>query len=219
MILESLIAEFRRVMQDGQVPYLWTDDEICLYLTDAVKESCERALLIEDSTTVAVCAIALAIGTSTYPLHPTVLGIKRLTVDGVKIDESSIEELDGCDPNWQNQTGKPTRFVRMGDNAVLFYPTPDKIASAALTVYRLPLADLTMDDTDAEPEIRPQHHMRLMPWVYRCALLKQDAETLDKAKAAEYEGMFTQSFGERINAAVKRKQRDRRPPIVSMGAW
>ncbi len=51
--------------------------------------------------------------------------------------------------------------------------------------------------------------------MYRCAYLKQDAETFDKMKAGEYGALFTASFGERPDANVQRKQRDRRPPVVA----
>ncbi|WP_132750411.1 hypothetical protein [Simplicispira metamorpha] len=59
------------------------------------------------------------------------------------------------------------------------------------------------------------HHGGVRYWVYRCAYLKQDAETFDKMKAGEYGALFTASFGERPDANVQRKQRDRRPPVVA----
>ena len=59
MNVEAFIGEFRRVMADTAVPYLWSDEEVVTYLNDAVKEACERALLIEDRITTAVCSVAL----------------------------------------------------------------------------------------------------------------------------------------------------------------
>ena len=44
--------------------------------------------------------------------------------------------------------------------------------------------------------------------------LKQDAEVFDTSKAATSLALFVQSFGERPDANVQRKQRDRRPPVV-----
>jgi len=216
VIVEQLIAEFRRVLQDAELPYLWSDDEICLYLTDAVNEACTRASLIEDRTTAAVCAFSTVSNTASYPLHQSVHRIKRVTVDGYPLFETSVEYLDQVMRNWETKTGNPNFYMAEGETKIRLVPTPDDVYSVAMTVYRTPLLDLTTDDTDASPEIHSRFHMQLMPWVYRCALLKQDAETSDKARAAEYEGIFTASFGQRIDANVRRKQRDKRPPVVSM---
>jgi hypothetical protein len=48
------------------------------------------------------------------------------------------------------------------------------------------------------------------------AYLKQDAETFNPIKAAEYLGLFEQAFGERPDANVQRKRRDKRPRVVRM---
>jgi len=216
VIVEQLIAEFRRVLQDAELPYLWSDDEICLYLTDAVNEACTRASLIEDRATEDVCAFSTVVGTDSYPLHQSIHRIKRVTVGGYPLLETSVEYLDQVMQGWEARSGLPDFYLTEGETQIRLVPTPDKVYSVAMTVYRTPLDDLTIDNTDASPEIHPRFHMQLMPWVYRCALLKQDAETSDKARAAEYEGIFADSFGKRIDANVRRKQRDKRPPVVSM---
>lgn len=215
MTAEQLIAEFRRVLNDATPPYLWSNEEICLYLTDAVNEACTRAGLIEDRITPAVCSITTVADTDSYALHGSIHKIKRVAIGGYALAETSVEQLDGALPGWEAQSGEPVMYIVDGGKYLRLIPTPDKVYSVAMTVYRVPIEDITTDDLDMEPEIPAYLHMQLMPWVYRCALLKQDAETFDKARAAEYEGMFTASFGFRIDANIKRKQRDKRPPIVS----
>lgn len=216
MTVAQLIAEFRRVLQDAEQPYLWSDDEICLYLTDAVNEACVRASLIEDRTTDDVCAFTTDASTDSYPLHQAIHRIKRVVLDGYPLLETSVEYLDQVSPGWEAQSGKPTKYLTEGETSIRLVPTPDAAYSVAMTVYRTPLFDLEASATTDEPEIPARLHMQLLPWVYRCALLKQDSETFDKARAAEYDGIFTASFGQRIDANVRRKQRDKRPPVVSI---
>ena len=84
----------------------------------------------------------------------------------------------------------------------------------ALTVYRGALKPLSADIDTGKPEIPERFHERLMDWVLHRAYLKQDAETFDPAKAAQSLALFIQSFGERPDANVQRKRRDKRPPLV-----
>ena len=84
MKVEDFIQEFRSTVMDNEVPYFWTSENIVRYLNEAVQEACERAKLIEDRRTPAVCSLTLQAGISTYDLHPSVLEIKRLTLNGQK---------------------------------------------------------------------------------------------------------------------------------------
>ena len=67
---------------------------------------------------------------------------------------------------------------------------------------------------DFGAKIPERFHERLMDWVLHRAYLKQDADTFDPNKAATSLALFVQAFGERPDANVQRKQRDRQPPIV-----
>ena len=182
MTLEDIIAEFRRVRQDAQSPYLWSDEEITAYVNDAVNEACERALLIEDRTTSSVCAITLVIGQSSYPLHDAIVKVKRVALDGVVLRETSSEQMDRQDAYWETRTGKPRAYLLESNIGIRFDSKPTSAQTAALTVYRTPLASLIADNQSASPEVKTLYHLRLMPWVYRCALLKQDSEVLTKTK-------------------------------------
>ncbi len=219
MTLAEFIAEFRRVRDDTKPDYLWSDEEITSYLNDAVNEACERALLIEDRTTADVCTVSLSIGEPNYPIHDSIIKIKRVTLGGARLPETSVEAMDEEETFWENRSGKPTRFIRDGETSIRVVPTPVEAADLSMTVYRTPLEPLVVDRPDESPEIKSIYHYRLLPWVYRCALLKQDAETLDKDRALEQEILFTFNFGVRPDANVQRKHRDRNPPLVSMVSW
>lgn len=228
MDVEQFIARFRSVLDDqgnslggGEGDTLWSDDEIAGYLTEAVNEAAERALLIEDHTTPAACTITLQPGVGEYKLHPAVLRIKRLSWNGRPLSETSTEELDDEHLAWETLPGRPCRFVHTGSDTLRLFriPRAEDIAVAstlALTVYRTPLEPYSADNGSEVPELKTLYHDRLMQWMYRCAYLKKDSETFDPNAAAKHEAAFTASFGQRPDANVQRKRRDKRPPVVRM---
>ncbi|MBV7428055.1 MULTISPECIES: hypothetical protein [unclassified Acidovorax] len=221
MKVADFIEAFRSDLVDSSEPPLWSDADIVRYLNDAVQEACERAKLIEDRRTPAVCSITLEPDVSTYSLHPSVFEIKRATLRGRPLDETSVEEMDEECPGWENWKGTPRLFIfeqASGTQpaSIRMVRTPTQADTLALTVYRGALKPLSVDRCTEKPELPERFHERLKDWVYRCAYLKQDVDAMDKSKAAEYEVAFERSFGARPDANVQRKQRDRRPPIVAI---
>lgn len=221
MTLADIIKRFRLDRDDlVEASYLWSTKEIRSYLTSAMNEACERALLIEDRTTAACCTVTLVAAQHTYALNNSVIQVKRVTYDGVRIGETSIEQLDSDDASWESRLGAPTQFVMMGMNSMRLVPAPtaDTVADVAtvqITVYRKPLLPYTSySDTDAELEIPGVYHERLLEWMYRCALMKNDTEAIDLDRAANHERIFEAAFGVRPDANVQRKRRDRRLPVT-----
>lgn len=215
MTVAEFIARFRSEMADSAAPYLWSDDEIVAYLNEAVNEACERARLIEDSSTPEVCSLTLVPGQSEYLLHESVIDVRRVSFNGKKLGMTSVEEEDENDLTWESRKGaEPLRVIVSGTNRIRLVPEPTQAATVALTVYRTPLAALTNSAPTGSPEIPAIFHPRLKDWIYRCAYLKQDAETFDKSSADEFEGRFERSFGVRLDANVARKRRDRALPVT-----
>lgn len=228
MNVEQFIATFRSVLDDkakslegGTGDTLWSDEEIVGYLNEAVNEVAERALLIEDHTTPAACLITLQAGVAEYALHPSVIKIKRVSWNGRPLCETSTEELDCERLAWETLAGRPTSYIHSGADTLRLFriPRAEDLAVAstlALTVYRTPLTPFSVDDPFEVPEVKALYHDRLMQWMYRCAYLKQDADAFDPNAAAKHEAAFTASFGQRPDANVQRKRRDKRPPVVRM---
>lgn len=218
MQVGEFITTFREIVQDKQAPPFWSDERIVSYLNEAVQEACERARLIEDRS----MTLDLEPGQDTYRMHASVFEIKRLSLRGRPLDETSVEELDCDSPGWETRTGQPRCFVfepaSGGQPArVRLVPTPAGADTVSLTVYRgakQALASGDRSDRTAQPEIPLRFHTRLMDWVMHRAYLQQDADTFDPAKAATSLALFVQAFGERPDANVQRKHSDRRPPIV-----
>ena len=219
MKVADFIEAFRDQVGDHVVPPFWPDAQIVRYLNEAVQEACERAKLIEDRLTPAVCSVTLAPDVSTYTLHPSVFEIKRVTLRGRPLDETSVEEMDADCPGWEALKGLPRAYIFEQASGIRpanirLVRTPTEADTIALTVYRGALKPLSADIDTAKPEIPERFHENLMDWVLHRAYLKQDADTFDPTKAAESKALFVQAFGERPDANVQRKQRDRSPPIV-----
>lgn len=219
MKVADFIDEFRSTVADHVEPPFWSSENIVRYLNEAVQEACERAKLIEDRATAAVCSIAAQAGESTYSLHPSVFEIRRLTFNGRRLDETSVEELDQDCPGWESRSGQPRAFIfeqasGVQPAKVRLVPTPTAAGSIAMTVCRGALKPLSADIDQARPELPERFHERLMDWVLHRAYLKQDADTFDPNKAAQSYALFVQAFGERPDANVQRKRRDKRPPVV-----
>lgn len=219
MNVASFIARFRSDLDDGVATYLWSDADIIRYLNSAIKEACERALLIEDRFTPDACRVRTVVGRADYDLHPSVIKVKRVVFRGHPLEETSIEAMDACSTGWETLSGDPRRYI-CSERSIRLVPTPITGENVALIVYRTQLEEFDTDPLvsgDDELEIGSIYHERLLDWVYRCAYLKQDAETLNKSKSAEFDLKFTESFGIRPDANVQRKRRDKRPPVVQMG--
>lgn len=217
MEVGEFITAFREIAGDKAAPFFWSDERIVSYLNEAVQEACERARLIEDRS----MTLELEPGQDTYRLHASVLEVKRLTCRGRPLHETSVEELDCDSPGWERRTGQPRCFVFEPTSGaqpakVRLVPTPATAEAAGLTVYRGARQLLEAGDPTGQPEIPARFHARLMDWAMHRAYLQQDADTFDPNKAATSLAQFEQAFGERPDANVQRKHRDKRPPVVRM---
>lgn len=209
---QDFIDRFRLDRDDRATPYFWTDDEILSYATEAETEACIRAKLLEDKTTAQCCTVTLEADTADYDLDASVFLVKRVTYLGRALTETSVEAMDAQDSNWEARTGEPCEFIQ-SEGKLRVIPIPVDDGELALTVYRTPLDPIT---DASEPEIPARLHLRLLDWMYHLAFLKQDVETFDAASAEKHSLKFEASFGERADANVQRKRRDRRLPVTRM---
>ncbi|XJC72750.1 hypothetical protein ACHFCA_17275 [Delftia tsuruhatensis] len=117
MRVEDIIRRFREAVRDTADPPFWSTEDIVEYLNEAVQEACERAKLIEDRATPAVCTITLEPGKSSYDLHRSVLQVKRLALRGRVLEETSVEQLDSTYGAWETRSGMPRYWVFDGANS------------------------------------------------------------------------------------------------------
>lgn len=214
----SLIAQFR-IEADDTVnnPYLWADEEIGAWLSEAEEEAAIRANLLYDTITAEVCQIAVVANTASYPLHAAITEIAYAqfvpTSDSTRVAMLTSKdrlELDRLNPRWRQETGEPRHFAQ-NDTTLTLFPRPSEAGALTLEAYRLPLAPL-VNDAD-EPEIGQAHHRHLVNWALFRAFSKPDAETIDPNRAAQAEDRFTRHFGLPVDADMRRAYRANTPHI------
>jgi hypothetical protein len=215
MNVGQFIERFRRDRKDEATPYLWSDAEIADdFLNDAVEEACQRAHLIEDNTS-DFTQISWLAGEVFALLPAYVLKVIRVTFDGRRLIETSIDELDAeCGSTWEDRAGTPSAFYFERNGTLRLYPIPTADADVKIRVSRLPVERYSADRDSEDVEIPVQWHVKLLNWMYRSALMKTDAETHDPVKAGQYEQAFEADFGYRHDANVERKHRDKSPNVV-----
>jgi hypothetical protein len=206
MTLGELRQLFRQLADDTKGKYLWSDDEVDRYINLAYFEAVRRAHIIFDSETQLVCSIDVVAGESLYQLHPSILRIRHDTVvfNGRQLGMISIQDaLPLCGANWMAVQRFPEYFaVDAKPGYIKLIHTPDCNGLLTFGVYRMPLEELA-NDTD-EPEIEGRYHAKLVHHALELAYLKQDVDTYDLNKSRMHAALFTQEFGQPINAHQER---------------
>lgn len=201
MQLLDLIKLFRSEVDDTAEPYLWSDDEAIEYANDAQNEACRRSRLIIDSSTAAICQIAVVANTATYALDPRVLFIRRARLTGLlPLKRKNVQDMDNCNPSWEDASSTtPTAFITDFETGkIRLYPTPNAAFTLNLMVVRTPLAE--MNDDRETPEINARYHRSLRFWMMYRAYGKQDTQANDPKKSIEALTLFEQEFGKKSSA-------------------
>lgn len=230
MTPSALFDLFRKDVVDEEAPYLWSDDEVWGYMDDAQKTFCRKAWGISDARS-ALTSLAIAEGDDWAEISPQILHIRhaRRASDGRDVTVMTFEQLQNAAARQDDYgvlhritidditTGPVSHLILgMEQDAVRLYP----IASADDTI-RLVLDRLsdTIDQDaveidDYQFEIPEKHHRGLLLWMKHLAYSKQDAETFDKGKAAEFEERFLRYCAD---ARVERERLEQPPGFMSYG--
>jgi hypothetical protein len=201
----ELLKSARLLLDDNRLPYLWSDDELILFINQSVNEAAIRSRCIVDSTTPDCSKITVVAGTAKYSVHDSVFQIDRVydSTNKKVLCKAGIYDLDIMDDGWQAREGKPTHYIeelnRYGEESdglrsISLYPIPDSDLTLNLTVFRTSIDSLTESD---QPEIPIQLHYQLLHWVAHLAFLKRDADTYNVKESDRHEQQFTLAFGER----------------------
>ena len=210
MNLEQLIQQFRVDADDLVQPYLWPDEWVAPWLTEAVNEAAVRGRLLYEASNPAVCQIAVAANAATHELHKSLFELVHLRFQATGAATSSVlsikarEELDRIRPGWRDETGTP-RYAVQDDTRITLVPRPEVAGTLHVEGYRVPLKALE-NDTD-KPELHEAHHRHLVHWALHRAFSKPDSETIDPQRAATAEAAFTRYFGPRPDADLRRSTR------------
>lgn len=177
----------------------WSNDDLVRYANAARDRMflIVRKLVIDSTTatdgTLPLCRIPLIAGTATYALSKKILGIIRLKL-ATQIQPMAAATVDELDRSydWENlPLGDPWAYcIDLASDSITFVPAPKANDTASLTVYRYPLARLTLDDEEADLGFREEYHEDLIPWILHLAFRKQDSEVYNPNLAEEYKRTF-----------------------------
>ncbi|QEL64778.1 hypothetical protein OTERR_13020 [Oryzomicrobium terrae] len=221
MTLAELIARYRLEAKDQVAPFFVSDDEVRGFLNEAQREACIRARLIHENSNTSVCNISVSVGKGTYKHHPALYEIThsgfKLAGEPVRRPVSlvSSEWLDANVRDWRDASGTPIYAIQK-DRALRLVPTPSAPGTLLLEGFRTQLDDL--EAKDDEPEINAIHHLHLVQWVLFRAFSIPDADIFDGKRAAVAESAFTDYFGLRPDADLRRSTREDVPQHVQ-GFW
>ena len=210
MTLEELIAQFRVDADDRVRPYLWDDEAVTGWFTQAVAEAAIRGRLLHESSNPTVCQIAVQAGVDAYPLHLALYEIDYLAFkpEGAEARQPvklvSRLEMDHIRPGWRDRTGR-VDYAIQSDTSIRLALMPDADGVLFIEGYRVPLAPL--EDDDDQPEIHQAHHAKLVHWALHRAFSIPDTETMDKGRAEAAEQAFTSCFGARPDSDLRRVTR------------
>ena len=216
MKVADLIASFRSDTDDWGTPKLWSDAEICGYLTEAEQEAAIRKHLLYDDYTLAITTYTVNPGSSRIARNPKMFEVTKvwLTAAGShnrrRLELVDRDLLDGLQPNWRRDSRHPD-FAVVSDQAILLPGLIERPYILELEGYRLPLVDLLATTTEQVPEIAPIHHRFLLHWALHRAYQKSDSETLNPGRSAAALVEFEQYFGYRNQANQGERNQSDRP--------
>lgn len=199
MTLADLIALYRADSMDAPDGQLCSDELLTIYANEAQDEACRRGQLLRDSSA-PVAVISFDAGAETVALDARVLRVLRAFVDGHQALPTSVEEMDHLVPGWQFQSlqDRPQRLVTgMTTGKLHLWPVPAQAGTIRMTVQRLPLKPMR---TEADsPEIRPELHRALVPWMLYRAYSREDTDLYNDTKAAVHLAKFEAEFGRKAS--------------------
>jgi hypothetical protein len=185
----DLRDQWRADVADIEQPTLWGDDEFIRWLDDAQTMFCRLTWSLGDASS-PLTKLTFAVGDTWVDTSPLITKIRdayRVT-DGTTIEILNYENLRQEGFRLDDKRG-PVRSLIIGIEAhkARLWPIPSVADTIQLVVDRLPLKAVI---EDGKLEIDAQHLLSLLYWVSHKAYSKQDAETYDRDRAAQFKQMF-----------------------------
>lgn len=216
--LKQLVERFRADATDEVEPHLFSTEFVKEALNEAEHEAAIRARLLHECDNERVCVIDLVPGKSAYRLHESLYELTHIMriEDGqqpVQLSITSVEWLNKEHPDWRTDRKYVLPYVVQTDTVLRLATPPAAAGQLRLEGYRLPLRAMCAD-TDT-PEIHTAHHDKLVHWALHRAFLQPDADGFDPQRAATSLAKFTEYFGLRPDADLRRETREDEPVNVS----
>lgn len=201
MNIEGLVTRIRgEFLSDDIGPkeshYRWKTLHIIASLSQAERELCKKLFLLKDSTTAAICQIAInaiaGVFPRSYAIDDRLLRIERLKFPGVTtpLIQTTTDILDQQDPGWDEAIGTPTHFVLDADDfSITFNRQPTTGGIVNMSVKRLPLTSIIEKAKSESPEIK-QLDDELIHGALKYLFIKPDLEGYDPDLSAKWARQF-----------------------------
>jgi hypothetical protein len=190
MTKPELLALFRTLADDAVAPYLCSDAQANLWISEAEREACERALFLRTGATHNITVIS---GTAAYTMHTGIIFIDRakLSSETKPLVKTTRAELDLSVHDWENVTGTP-KYYFIENRTITLYPKPDAGFTLNLDGSRRAASDM---------EIPANWHEALVYWVLYRFYSGRDADILNNSAAELNLRRFGAVFGHKRSAA------------------
>lgn len=175
------------LLRDSAQPYLWSDELIFKYLTEAQQIMAEETYCLSDNSTESITTITTEADTAEYDLSDLVLHVYSARVSTVSYNMRDWTSRV-VPSHLLTTTGQPVAYsLDEALGVIRFYPVPEDEYTIYLRVARLPQTAISDDD---DPEIPTRLHIDLGDFAaYRC-LLNNDVDGNNKGAAAEFLGAW-----------------------------
>ena len=215
----ELLTLFRLEVDDAAEPFLWSDDEFFVYLNEAQDLHVRLTGGIADRRST-MTKISYKAGDQFKKYDKRILRIKGAFNETGRIIK--IQNLDNFESSYleddygsritagldDTRTGVVESAVNDVEQFELqLYPIPEDEGWIRLYVYRRPLEEIT--GRNNEPEITSYYHLNLLNWVKYKAYMKQDVETFDGPRAADFRKAFSSGVEDAKNEKSSREDRKR----------
>lgn len=199
----------------------WSNEELTIFINEAIKKACRSSYLLKDSQP--TFNITLADLTSDYLIDQRIIRVKsaRLVTTGKRLTQIAYEDI------WDETTvalreGKPSYYyVDSITGIASVYPIPTTesgLEDIQFIAYREELSPLSWeDDNEASPEINPRYHLPVLNYAAYLAYLKDEANSLDPARAQQFLGLFIQDFDDTSVHAEVRRTRNKKGTVAYGG--
>lgn len=169
----DLITSFRREMKDKVEPFFWEDAQLLEFAADGQNRVAEETRCLADTLEVDVDP-----ETGLVTIPDTVIRLRSATLpNGQELEFCRLGQRHAARALVLNETSSTARVE----------PAPLSATTLLLHVYRYPCA---LDNKGSRVEVPVPYRTAVVFWMRHRALLVQDAETFDYAKAQDYRALF-----------------------------
>lgn len=223
----------RTELVEGDNDDLFSDSFLVRQFNEAQNRLCRRAWVIIEYGTTPAGVITLVTGRSLYPYHKSVLRVFDATpttqvsplgrTEDIQLrntnllglapgsdafDSYEVGERASLAGNLTNTAGPPLAIASdAGSRTIRVFPPPTADQNGLrlqMKVARLPLTYLTVDDTEAEPEVPEEYHVALCEFAAGKALALPNVDADQKPEGrrllAEFDKLVHEARQERQRA-------------------